>query len=278
MLISLPTSVAKAEIEHVDEVLKAQAKEALSLRLRTRPITLRPQMTAPPKAVSEGDHYNCKEFLKLLRASHMGRFKVESLPLQMAKETLDTPAFPVNFQGLFPREMIAHNHDFFFLRPFHGTTSEKEMESKDVLFGWRFLAGKRGIFLCTPPAHSGVLFNPNNVDEALLIEPREPFFAYKFAIHGKHLDVFCRDNFEEPFHQSDPLFLIGISSFAFLWQDLPCDRDRDLANDDCEDKEVDRLVTEFPVGSVKSEEIAVLGFWDALQDEFADRGKTKLGA
>ena len=128
------------------------------------------------------------------------------------------------------------------------------------------------------PAHRGVLFNPNNVGETLLIEPREPFFSYKFAVHGEGVDVFCWDDFEELFHQSDPLFLIGISPFAFLWQDFPHDRDRDLADDDREDEEVDRFVTELPVGSIEGEEVAVLGFWNALKNESTDGEKAKIGA
>lgn len=92
------------------------------------------------------------------------------------------------------------------------------------------------------------------------------------------MDVFCGDDFEKLCHQSDPLFLLGVSSFAFFRQDGPDYRDRDLADDDGEDEEVDRLTTELPVGPVESEEIAVLGFWDALKNEAADGAKTKTGA
>ena len=89
------------------------------------------------------------------------------------------------------------------------------------------------------------------------------------------MDVFCGNDFEELFHQGDPLFLIGVSPFAFLWQDLPHDWDRNFADHDREDEEVDRLVTELPVGSVESEEVAVLGLWDALEDEFTDGAKAQ---
>lgn len=92
------------------------------------------------------------------------------------------------------------------------------------------------------------------------------------------MDVFCGDDSEELFHQSDPLFLIGVPPFAFLWQDLPHDWDRNLANHDREDEEVDRFVTELPVGSVESKKVAVRGLGDAFKDELADGAKAKSGA
>ena len=69
--------------------------------------------------------------------------------------------------------------------------------------------------------------------------------------------------------REDPLFLIGISSPAFLGQDGPDNGNRDLADHDGKDEKVDGVAAKLPVGSIECEQGTFFGFWKALQDEFA---------
>ncbi len=261
-----------AGAEEAENVFQAKSKKAFAVGLRADAVSLGAEMAAPCKANDVGDGHHGEELLQLSRVAHVRRFQIKTVFLQMAKETLDSPAHPVERQGLFSLEPIAGYQEMRgSASRLHRLAGEEELKAKDLFTPHRLSPPLAGIFNGMSPPDIGVFLKPDHVADVVFIQVGQPLLSNKLSIKGQSINVTGRKNPEKLFHQTDPLAGVGVSSLGFLRQDSPDDGDGDFSNDDADGQEVDCLATELPVGAIHRENVSSFWLRDSLKDEAADR-------
>lgn len=118
----------------------------------------------------------------------------------------------------------------------------KQMPRPDILAGF-------GI------AQPKILFNPQIVSDASVVEIFDPFLADKLAVGNKRVDTLGSEQSYKSINQPRPFFPIGIAAFVEHGKEQ---RKGNTLVSDTKHKDIDVDLTEFPVGAVKAQDQSCL--------------------
>jgi hypothetical protein len=88
---------------------------------------------------------------------------------------------------------------------------------------------------------SHLLFNPHDIGQILVIEPRKPFLSHELPVHCQNFNVTGRQDGEKLFGQAFPLGGIRISTLALLGENRPNDWNGNITNDNGMDDSTEAL-------------------------------------
>lgn len=153
----------------------------------------------------------------------------------------------------------------------HLLTGKEKLEAENLFTLWlcRLWPPLLGIFDGVSPPDIGVFLEPDDVGDVVLIQVGQPLLPNEFPIKSESMNVAGRKNPQELRHEADALFCVGVSTLCFLGQNSPNDGNGDLANDDTDGQEVDRLATEFPIGAIHRENVSLVWLRNALENKAA---------
>ncbi len=203
----------------------------------------------------------------------MGGFEIKTSLFQVAEELFNAPSRPVKIEGFFACEAIAHDVEMAVPPAFalDDLAGKKDPHSPQILSLRSFRFSCDPMFSRWFLSDGDVVFESDDVADALVVQPFEPLLTAELTIHGQDVDLLRIHDLEKRFENRNSLPSVGVSSFGLLGKDFPDDGDGDFVDDDSNSENVDMTFPVLPIRTIHGESPTFQGFGDFPQNESTER-------